>query len=124
MSREEGPGATPRSGGAAPDRRTVTDHDRRRLRVTRRVALAGPVLGVVAVALLVPSGIGGAGGLAVLLVLSAAGCVLAAFVTAVQAIVDEYRYVPVARRRTLTAVALFGASFVLVLLSAGVSATA
>ena len=87
------------------------------------MALAGPVLGLVAIALLVPLGLGGAGGLAVLLVLSGFSCVLAAFVTAVQAIVDEYRYVPVARRRTLTALALFAASFLLVLLSAGVAAT-
>lgn len=118
---------TPRGGGRPPgpppDRRIVTDHDRRRLRVSRRVALAGPVLGVVAIAVLVPAGVGGAGGLAVLLVSSAASCVLAAFVTAVQAMVDEYRYVPVARRRTLTALALFAASFLLVVLSAGVSAT-
>ena len=101
----------------------MTDHDRRRLRVTRRVALAGPVLGLAAIAVLVPAGVGGAGGLAVMLVFSAASCVLAAFVTAVQAMVDEYRYVPVARRRTLTALGLFASSFLLLSLSAGVSAT-
>lgn len=106
-----------------PDRRTVTDHDRGRLRVTRRVWLLGPVVGLIVVAVLVPLGIGGAGGLAVLLVCTAGSSILAAFVTAVQAMVDEYRYVPVARRRTLTALALFVTSFVLLLLSAGVSAT-
>ena len=123
MSDEDEPAARGRGGQPPPDRRVVTDHDRRRLRVSRRVALAGPVLGLVAIALLVPLGVGGAGGLAVLLVSTAAGCVVAAFVTAVHAIVDEYRYVPVARRRTLTALGLFAASFVLVLLSAGVAAT-
>ena len=123
MSDEDRPAARGRDGQPPPDRRVVTDHDRRRLRVGRRVALAGPVLGLVAIALLVPLGVGGAGGLAVLLVCTAAGCGVAALVTAVQAIVDEYRYVPVARRRTLTALALFLASFLLVLLSAGVAAT-
>ncbi len=87
------------------------------------MALAGPLIGVLAIAVLAPAGMGGAGGLAVLLVLSAASCVLAAFVTAVQAMVDEYRYVPVARRRTLTALGLFATSFLLVLFSIGVSAT-
>lgn len=123
MSGPEHPAGRRRPDGQLPDRRTVTDHDRRRLRVTRRVWLAGPVVGVLALAVLVPLGIGGAGGLAVLLVLTAASSILAAFVTAVQAMVDEYRYVPVARRRTLLAVALFGASFVCLVLSAAVSST-
>ena len=102
----------------------MTDHDRARLRVTHRVALAGPVLGVLAVAVLAWWGAGGAAGLAVLLVLSAAGCLVAAFTTAILAIVDEARRVPVARRRTLTALALFLAAFVLLLGSTGVAAAA
>lgn len=107
----------------APDRRVVTDHDRARLRVTRRVLLAGPVLGIVAAATLGLWGASGAAGLAVLLVLTAAGSVLAAFVTAILAIVDEARRIPVARRRTVTALLLFAAGFLLLLLSTAVAAT-
>jgi hypothetical protein len=112
---EEGAGAT--------DRRVVTDHDRARLRLTRRVLLVGPVLGVAAAATLGLWGVGGAAGLAVLLLLTAAGSVLAAFVTAILAIVDEARRVHVARRRTMTALVLFAAGFLLLLLSTAVAAT-
>lgn len=112
---EQGPGA--------PDRRVVTDHDRDRLRLTRRVLLAGPLLGMVAAATLGLWGASGAAGLAVLVVLTAAGSVLAAFVTAILAIVDEARHIPVARRRTVTALLLFAAGFLLLLLSTAVAAT-
>ena len=110
-------------GPPGPDRRTVTDHDRRRLKVTARVLLAGPVLGVLAVFALGLLGAGGLAGLAAFLLLSAAASVAAALTTASLAIVDEYRRVPVARRRTLTALALFVGGFVLLLLSLGVAAT-
>ncbi len=110
-------------GPTGPDRRTVTDHDRRRLKVTARVLLAGPILGVLAALWLGAVGAGGLAGLAAFLLLSAAASVAAALTTAVLAIVDEYRRVHVARRRTLTALALFAGGFVLVLLSLGVAAT-
>lgn len=116
-------GSGPGHGDRPPDRSVVTEHDRRRLQVTRRVALAGPLTGVVAAAGLAWLGAGGAAGMAALLVLSAASSVLAAFVTAVQAMIDEYRWVPVARRRTWTALALFLASFLLLILSAAVAST-
>jgi hypothetical protein len=106
-----------------PDRREVTDHDRARLRTVHRVALAGPVLGVLAALVLAGWGVGGAAGLAVVLALSAAACGVAALLAAVGAIVDEARRVPVARRRTWTALALFAGAFVLLLLSTGVTAT-
>lgn len=105
------------------DRRVLTDHDRARLRTVRHVAVAGPVLGLLIAAVLAAWGVGGAAGLAVVLVVSAAGCVSAAFVAAVGAIIDEARRQPVARRRTLTALALFVGGFVLLLLSTGVTAT-
>ena len=110
-------------GATGADRRTVTEHDRRRLKVTARVLLAGPVLGMLAAFGLWLLGAGGVAGLAAFLVLSAAGSVAAALTTAALAIVDEYRRVPVARRRTLTAFALFVGGLVLVLLSMGVAAT-
>jgi hypothetical protein len=110
-------------GTGAMDRRVVTDHDRARLRLTRRVLLAGPVLGVLAAGTLGLWGVSGAAGMAVLLVLTAAGSVLAAFVTAILAIIDEARRIHVARRRTMTALALFAGGFLLLLLSTAVAAT-
>ncbi|TVR20934.1 MAG: hypothetical protein EA387_10940 [Nitriliruptor sp.] len=110
-------------GPTGPDRRTVTDHDRRRLKVTSRVLLAGPVLGLLAALALGLLGAGAVAGLAAFLVLCAAASVAAALTTAALAIVDEYRRVHVARRRTLTALALFAGGFVLLFLSLGVAAT-
>lgn len=109
--------------GNRPDRRQVTALDRARLRTMHRVALAGPVLGAVAAVVLAGWGVGGAAGLAVVLAVSAAACVVAALVGAVGAMVDEARRVPVARRRTWTALGLFAGAFVLLLLSTGVTAT-
>ncbi|MEX2549198.1 MAG: hypothetical protein WD638_03140 [Nitriliruptoraceae bacterium] len=105
------------------DRREVTAHDRQRLRVTRRVALAGPLLGALAAAVLGLLGAGGAAGLGVLLVLTASSLLLAAFVTAFLAMVDEYRRVHVARRRTVIALVLFPVAAFLLVLSAAVAAT-
>jgi len=102
----------------------MTDHDRARLRAVHRVAVSGPLVGLLVAVVLAGWGVGGAAGLAILLVVSAAGCVVAAAVAAVGAIVDEARRRPVARRRTLTALALFAGAFVLLLLSTGVTATA
>ena len=100
----------------------LTDHDRARLATTRRTAYAGPALGAagaVAVALL---GASGRAGLAVVLLLSAAGAVAASLVTAIQALVDEYRELPVARIRPLTALGLFVLAVVLLALAAGAGA--
>ena len=110
-------------GPSGRDRRAVTEHDRRRLKVTTRVLLAGPVLGALAALVLAWLGAGGLAGLAAFLLLSAAASVAAALTTAVLAIVDEYRRVHVARRRTLTALALFAGGVVLLVLSLGVAAT-
>ncbi len=110
--------------GGAPSTRTLTDHDRRRLRVGQRVALSGLVLGLVAAAAVGLLGASGSAGLAVLLVLGSAGCVVAAFVTAVLAMVDEWRREPVARRRAWVALgyALLGVG--LLVLSMGAVASA
>jgi len=110
-------------GADPPDRRVVTDHDRARLRLTRRILLAGVVVGMVAAVTLGLWGASGAAGLAVWLVVTAAGSVLSALVTAILAMVDEARRVHVARRRTATALALFAAGFVLLVFSTAVAAT-
>jgi hypothetical protein len=121
---DSSPGGSAGEPGPAPDRRRMTEHDRRRLRVTRRVALLGPLLGIAAAATVGWMGASGAAGLAVLLLLSSAGCLLAAFVTTFGAMVDEYRRVPVARRRTLTALGLFAGGALLLFASFGAGAGA
>lgn len=107
-----------------PDRRTVTDHDRRRLRITYRVAIVGAVLGVLGAGAVGLLGASGGAGLAVFLVVSAAGCVAAAFVTALLAIVDEWRRAPVARRRAWMALlfAVLGATLLVMSLGAAAAA--
>lgn len=101
----------------------MTPHDRARLRLTRRVVLAGPVLGVLAALLLAFLGAGGAAGLGAILVLTAGSLLAGGLVTASLAMVDEYRRVHVARRRTVVALALFPAAGFMLILSAAVAAT-
>ncbi len=113
----------PDPGRLPTDRRAVTPHDLERLRLTRRVVLAGPVLGVLAALVLGLLGAGGAAGLGAILVLSAGSMLLGGLVTAFFAMVDEYRRVHVARRRTLIALALFPAAGFVLVLSAAVAAT-
>lgn len=107
-----------------PDRRAVTDHDRRRLRITYRVVVGAVVLGILAAGGVGLLGASGGAGLAVLLVLSSAGCVAAAFVTALLAIVDEWRRAPVARRRAWTALGLAVLGALLLVMSLGPAAAA
>ncbi len=119
------PGDNP--AGARPpgqDRRVVTEHDRRRLRITYRVLGAAVTLGVVAAGGVGLLGASGGAGLAVLLVLSAAGCVAAAMVTALLAILDEWRRAPVARRRAWTALGLGVLGATLLVMSLGAAAAA
>lgn len=102
----------------------MTEHDRARLVTTRRVALAGPVVGIVLAAGTAIAGAGGRLGLALLLVCGAAGCVAAALVTLVQAAFDEARRQPVALRRVGWAAVLVLMALVLIVLVAGVVAGA
>jgi hypothetical protein len=100
----------------------LSDHDRRRLRATYRTALGGLVLGILGAAAVGLLGAPGQAGAAVLFVLAAAGCMAAALVTAVLAMVDEYRRRPVGRPRTLMALWFFLASAALLLMSTGIAA--
>jgi len=113
----------PDPAGAPTDRRAVTPHDRERLLLTRRVVLAGPVLGVLAALALGLLGAGGAAGLGAILVLTAGSMLLGGLVTTFLAMVDEFRRVHVARRRTLIALGLFPAAGFVLVLSAAVAAT-
>lgn len=110
------------SGPQPPSRSRVTDHDRARLRRTWQVVAAGPALGALAAAAIGLAGGSGQAGLVVVFVFAAAGAAAAALVTALHALVDEYRRQPVARRRPLVAVGLFVAAVVLIVLAGGAAA--
>jgi hypothetical protein len=120
----------PLDGDADPDehrrqratRSGLTVHDRRRLRASYRTAIAGVVLGILGAAAIGWVGAPGRAGAAVLLVLTSAGCMAAALVTAVLAMVDEYRHIPVGRPRTLAALWFFLGSALLLIMSTGVVA--
>lgn len=99
----------------------LSAHDRRRLRASYRTLLGGVLLGVLGAGGVAALGASGRAGAAVLLVTSAAACMAAALVTAVLAMVDEYRRVPVGRPRTLAALWFFLGSALLLVMSTGVS---
>lgn len=108
--------------GGMRSRAGLSPHDRQRLRATYRTALGGLVLGVLGAAAVGLLGAPGGAGAAVLLLLSAAGCLAAALVTAVLAMVDEYRHLPVGRPRTLAALWFFLGAAVLLLMSTALAA--
>ena len=111
-----------RQSGRPGDRRRLSDHDRRRLRLSYRTALGGIVLGFLAAGAVGILGASGRAGAAVVLVVSAAGCVAAALVTAVLAMLDEYHRRPVGRARTLMALWFFLGGALLLLMSTGITA--
>lgn len=111
-----------RRSGGDDTRRRLSDHDRRRLRFSYRTAVGGLVLGVVAAGVVGWLGASGRAGAAVVLVVSAAGCVAAALVTAVLAMLDEYHRRPVGRARTLAALGFFLGGTLLLLMSTGITA--
>ncbi len=103
----------------------VTEHDRRRLRVTWFVAVGGLALGVLGAVALGLLGLDGRVGFAAVSLGTALGCVAAGLVTAILAIVDEARRIPVATRRVLVTLGLFALGAVLltmVMALAGVNA--
>jgi hypothetical protein len=99
----------------------VTDHDRRRLRVSWRVLLAGVVLGVVGAATLGLLGFDGRAGFAAVVLGSSFGCVAAGLTTAGFAIVDEARRAPVATRRLVVALGLFASGGMLLIMVAALA---
>lgn len=107
-----------------PDRRGLSPYDRQRLRPSVFTAFAGFVLGLAGALIIGVLGASGAAGVAVVLAVSAAGSVLAALVTAVLAMVDEYRHRPVGRPRTLAALGFFLGGAVLLIMSTGAAGAA
>jgi hypothetical protein len=107
-----------------PDRRGLSAWDRRRLKATYATALGGLVLGIVGALVIGSLGASGGAGVAVVLVLAAAGCVLAALVTALLAMIDEWHHRPVGRPRSLAALWFFLAAAVLLIMSTGAAAAA
>lgn len=79
----------------------------------------GLATGLVAMALVAAAGGSGRAGLGVLLLVCAAGSVVAALVTAVLAMVDEYRHIPAGRRRAVIAIGLFVLAGILLFMSVG-----
>lgn len=102
----------------------MTEHDRRRLRTTRRIALAGPAIGILAAGLAAILGGSGRFGSLMMLVCCAGGTTAAALVTLVQAAVDEARREPVALRRVGWALLLILVTLVLIVFVAGILAGA
>ena len=97
----------------------ANEHDRARLATTWRLVSAGTVLGILGAVAVGVLGGPGAHGLAAFLALTSAGTIAAALVTSVQLLVDEFRRRPVSLRRLWTALGLFLAGFVLLVLASG-----
>jgi hypothetical protein len=110
-------------GGRQPGR-TLTEHDRRRVRTARRLLLGAVVVGVLATGALAIAGASGALGLVVVLLATMVGCVLAAAHLAILALVDEIKHRPVATRRPLEALGFFLLALVLMLLVMGAAGSA
>lgn len=100
----------------------VTNHDRRRLRVTWAVVGGGLLLGIIGAASLAMLGLDGRAGFAAVVLGAALGCVVAALVTVVLAILDELRRIPVATRRVVVALGLFAAAALLLLMVSALAA--
>jgi zinc transporter ZupT len=107
-----------------PDRRGLSAWDRRRLKASYLTAIGGVVFGLVGAVVVGALGASGGAGVAVVLVLAAAGCVLAALVTALLAMVDEWHHRPVGRARSLAALWFFLGAAVLLIMSTGAAAAA
>ena len=101
----------------------VTDHDRRRLRITWRIVLGGVIVGIVGAAALAGLGLDGRVGFAAVVLGSAAGCVIAALASAILAIVDEARREPVARSRLVATLGLFATGAMLLTMLAALAGT-
>lgn len=99
---------------------SLPEDDRRRTRVTLRIAWVGTLVGVV-LALLVGV-LGGSGplGLAVVLLVSAVACSLAALHAVATLVYDDLKDRHPARRRAVLAVGLFTLAAVLMAMVAGV----
>ena len=97
----------------------LTEHDRARLARTWRVVAIGPGLGLAAAAAVGVAGGSGGAGLAVLLAVVSATTIAAAMMTSLQLLLDEFRRRPVALRRLWTALGLFVAGLLLLVLATG-----
>lgn len=82
-------------------------HDQRRLGQINRLALAGLLIGLGATLIAALLGLSGQAGAAILLVITAFGCVAAALVGFGFAIIDELRRLPVAMKRVGISVLYF-----------------
>lgn len=95
------------------------DHDRQRLRATRRVLLAGGGVAVLAAAAVGLAGLPGDVGAGVFLLVGALASAAAALHTLVLALVDDLRDRRVWRRRPLVGVGLLLLAGLLMIMAAG-----
>ncbi len=124
---ERGPSRGPANGGrsnggsssGASPRSGASDHDRRRLRATWRVLIAGGVLGVLAAAAAGLAGLPGAVGAAALLLVAALGSAAAALHALVLALIDDAKDRRVWRRRPLVGVGLLLLAGLLLVMAGG-----
>lgn len=93
----------------------LSEHDRGRLRGTRRLVLGGLLVGVAGAATFGLLGFDGRVGFAMVMVGAAFGAVGAALWTILLAIVDETRRAPVAIARVLISIGLFAAGGILLM---------
>ncbi|TVR35313.1 MAG: hypothetical protein EA388_07395 [Nitriliruptor sp.] len=99
--------------------RWLSQHDRDRLRATRRLVVVGAIFGMLSAGALGFLGFDGRVGFAMVMAGTAVGAVGAALWTIVFAIVDEARRAPVALARVLISLGLFaGGAALLVMVAA------
>lgn len=101
------------------NRLRLSDHDRGRLRGTRRLVLSGLLLGIVGAVAFGVLGFDGRIGFATVLVGVAFGAVVSALWTILVAIVDEARRAPVAIVRIVISIGLFAVGGVLLVIVLG-----
>lgn len=104
-----------------PGRLRLTEHDRRRLRATGRIVVAGVLFGMLSAGTLGLLGFDGRVGFAVVVAGIALGAVLAALWTILVVIVDEARRDPVALARAVISIGLFGVGALLLLMLAALA---
>lgn len=112
--------ATGRSDSTATDAGTGPSADLVRRRRIRRIAGSGILLGVVLALAAGGAGATGQAGAAIMLLLSAAGCAVAATYGVLTALVDDLRGRAVSRRRLLWIVLMFVGAAGLMAMTAGV----
>ncbi len=102
--------------------RAITEHDRRRLRQSRRLLAVGGLVAVAAVVAAALAGLPGQVGMLALLSVGALALAVAGIHALVLAMIDDYRDRPVARRRPVLGVGMLLLAGLLMAMAGGVAA--